>query len=78
MNLKSLVEPALNSLGYNLIKLELKENKDKILKVFIERKDKQAIKIIDCQRASKKLSFILDVEDAIKESYTLEVSSPGV
>ena len=32
----------------------------------------------DCEKVSKQVSAVLDVEDPIREAYTLEVSSPGV
>ena len=32
----------------------------------------------DCQEASRQLGAELDVEDMIQDSYTLEVSSPGL
>lgn len=32
----------------------------------------------DCQRVGERLSLLLDVEDPIESSYTLEVSSPGL
>jgi ribosome maturation factor RimP len=32
----------------------------------------------DCARVSEELSTVLDVEDVLPESYTLEVSSPGL
>jgi len=34
--------------------------------------------IEDCERVSRDVSAILDVEDTIDQSYTLEVSSPGL
>jgi len=34
--------------------------------------------IEDCERVSRDVSAILDVEEAIDQSYTLEVSSPGL
>lgn len=32
----------------------------------------------DCARVSHQVSGVLDVEDPIRENYTLEVSSPGL
>ena len=37
-----------------------------------------SVSIEDCQRVSHDLSAILDVEDAVDDAYTLEVSSPGL
>ena len=46
-------------------------------RIVVERPD-QSIGIEDCQRVSQDLSAILDVEDALDNAYTLEVSSPGL
>jgi ribosome maturation factor RimP len=44
----------------------------------IENKDGSSVTLSDCQKISKSLSAILDVEDLISESYRLEVSSTGM
>ena len=36
------------------------------------------VSIQDCERISRDLSALLDVEDVIDHAYTLEVSSPGL
>ena len=47
------------------------------LRVFIDRADGE-VSIDDCERVSRRASDLLDVEDTIHGSYTLEVSSPGM
>lgn len=47
-----------------------------ILRVYIDSTD--GIMLDDCQKVSRQLSALLDVEDPISGSYTLEVSSPGL
>ncbi|MCS7215928.1 MAG: ribosome maturation factor RimP [Thermodesulfovibrio sp.] len=47
-----------------------------ILRIFIDKEGGVTIK--DCENFSRAIEAILDVEDPIKSSYTLEVSSPGV
>ena len=37
-----------------------------------------SVSIEDCERVSRDVSAILDVEEAIEHHYTLEVSSPGL
>jgi len=61
-----------------------------VLRVVIDRPDpgrveapEEAVGIDDCQRVSQDLSAVLDVEDEfgqqeLGETYTLEVSSPGL
>jgi ribosome maturation factor RimP len=36
------------------------------------------ITLEDCERVSREVSAVLDVEDPISDAYTLEVSSPGI
>lgn len=36
------------------------------------------IELADCEKVSRQLSAVLDVEDPISNDYTLEVSSPGL
>ncbi|MCX8030875.1 MAG: ribosome maturation factor RimP [Thermodesulfovibrionales bacterium] len=54
----------------------LGSRKRTIVRVFIDKES--GVTIDDCERVSKSLSALLDVEDPIKTSYTLEVSSPGI
>jgi ribosome maturation factor RimP len=42
-----------------------------------QRLRESGIGIDDCERVSREVSALLDVEDPIPSSYTLEVSSPG-
>ncbi len=47
-----------------------------MLRVYVDKQG--GITIDDCQKVSYQLSGLLDVEDPIHGSYTLEVSSPGL
>src|SRR5262249_19825557 len=38
----------------------------------------ESVSVEDCAAVSRELSAILDVEDFVPESYTLEISSPGL
>jgi ribosome maturation factor RimP len=46
------------------------------LRIIIDKEGGVTIK--DCENFSRALEAILDIEDPIKSSYTLEVSSPGI
>lgn len=46
------------------------------LRIFIDKEGGVTIK--DCESFSRTLEGILDVEDPVKSSYILEVSSPGI
>ncbi|MCX7913813.1 MAG: ribosome maturation factor RimP [Thermodesulfovibrionales bacterium] len=47
-----------------------------LLRVLIDKDG--GVTINDCEKVSKSLSVLLDVEDLIKTPYILEVSSPGI
>ena len=73
-----LVEPTAEAMGYDLVRLVLNPGRNPRLQVMIERKDETAMTLDDCAAVSRALSAVLDVEDPIEGSYTLEVSSPGI
>lgn len=54
-----------------------------VLRVVVDRPGpaatpEESVSIADCARVSEEVSTILDVEDLLPDSYTLEVSSPGL
>jgi ribosome maturation factor RimP len=54
-----------------------------VLRVILDRPGsgataEESVSIADCERVAQELSTILDVEDLLPDSYTLEVSSPGL
>ena len=54
-----------------------------VVRVFIDRPGpaatpEESVSIEDCEQVNRELSTILDVEDPLPFSYTLEVSSPGL
>ena len=60
-----------------------RERGTNVLRVVLDRPGPAAtpedsVSIADCERVSQELSTILDVEDLLPDSYTLEVSSPGL
>ncbi len=59
-----------------LVDIELSRGRRVVLRVFIDKEG--GVTIEDCERMSRALEALLDVEDPIKESYILEVSSPGL
>ncbi len=74
---KELIEPTVLALGLELWGIELtQQGKYSLLRIYIE--SDQGILIEDCEKVSRQLSAILDVEDPIAGEYTLEVSSPGL
>lgn len=73
-----LVEPSLNAMGYDLVRVHLSGGQDLRLQIMAERLDGEGMTVDDCADISRNVSAILDVEDPIKSAYTLEVSSPGI
>ena len=59
-----------------LFDIELLGKGKLLLRVMIDKQD--GITLNDCERFSKGFEALLDVENAIAGSYTLEVSSPGL
>ena len=71
-----LLEPVVTGLGYELVGIEsLREGGNDLLRVYIDHAP--GVTVDDCERVSRQVSAVLDVEDAIRDRYTLEVSSPG-
>jgi ribosome maturation factor RimP len=75
--IRQLVTETIEGQGYELVELELKGGgKNLVLRVFIDKP--AGISHKDCELVSEQLGTVLDVEDLIPFSYTLEVSSPGL
>jgi ribosome maturation factor RimP len=72
-----LIEPAIEALGFRLVRVRLTGAGSRTLQIMAERPD-GGMGIDDCETVSRTISPILDVEDPISGSYTLEVSSPGI
>ena len=73
-----LIEPSLNTLGYDLVRVQLSGREDVCLQIMAERADRAEMNVEDCAKISRNISAILDAEDPISDAYTLEVSSPGL
>ena len=72
-----LIAPTVEALGLELWGIELQQQgKYSLLRVYIE--NEEGVSIEDCERVSRQVSAVLDVEDPISGEYTLEVSSPGM
>jgi len=72
-----IVEPVLTDLGFRLVRIKLSAMNGLTLQIMAERPD-GTISVHDCERISKALSPVLDIEDPIDKAYNLEVSSPGI
>lgn len=75
--LHNLIEPVVASLGCELWGLEyLTQGRYTTLRIFID--GPSGVSLEDCEKVSRQVSAVLDVEDPIDGEYTLEVSSPGM
>lgn len=73
-----LLGPPIEGLGYDLVRVRLTGGGTPTLQVMAERRDRREMGVDDCAEISRLVSALLDVEDPIAGSYTLEVSSPGL
>ena len=72
----TLLEPTVRGLGYELLGIERNRSRGaQLLRLYIDQAN--GIGVDDCERVSRQVSDVLDVEQAIGGEYTLEVSSPG-
>ncbi|MDY7219486.1 ribosome maturation factor RimP [Denitrificimonas sp. JX-1] len=75
--LQDMLTPVVEALGYECWGIEfISQGRHSVLRVYIDHED--GILIDDCEKVSRQLSAVMDVEDPISSEYTLEVSSPGV
>lgn len=74
-----MLSPSIQSMGYEIVRIKLNgSGAARALQVMIDRADEKAITVDDCEKVSKHVSALLDVDDPIQEGYNLEVSSPGI
>ena len=75
--LETLIQPTVEGLGYDLVRVVVSGRQRPTLQVMAERRDRKAMTVEDCETISRAISAKLDVEDPLPGAYTLEVSSPG-
>ena len=73
----AIIEPVMNAEGYRLVRVRMSGMNGLTLQIMAERGD-GTMTVEDCERISRMLSPLLDVEDVIDRAYHLEVSSPGI
>ena len=75
--LAAMVRPVVEGLGYELWDLEYSPGRGHgRVRLYIDVAG--GVTLDDCERVSRQVSGVLDVEDPIRGAYTLEVSSPGL
>ena len=68
----------LEAMGFDLVRLLLIGSQNPRLQLMAEPANGDLMTVEHCEEISRALSALLDVEDPITESFTLEVSSAGV
>ena len=77
--LQDILEPVISGLGYETIRILTMGQVNPTLQVMIDVPDgSREINVDDCVLVSRALSAVLDEKDPIKDTYSLEVSSPGL
>lgn len=75
--LRAIIEPVVRAMDCELWGIEYSARaRRSVLRIFIDA-DK-GIDLDDCERVSRQVSAVLDVEDPVPGEYMLEVSSPGM
>lgn len=75
---QDLVEPIIDGLGFEVVRIMTIGTKNPTLQIMIERKDRKDLIVDDCATVSRAISEVLYENDPIEGEYSLEVSSPGL
>lgn len=72
-----MIAPILSDMGIALDYIEImKMKRQLLLRIFIDKEG--GVTLDDCEKVSRDIGAVFDVEDPIPYSYKLEVSSPGL
>ncbi|GIX33323.1 MAG: hypothetical protein KatS3mg125_1279 [Lysobacterales bacterium] len=75
--IQALLSPSIEALGFECLGVEWSgHRRGGRLRVFID--GPEGVRVEDCERVSREIEPLLDLEDPIAGTYTLEVSSPGI
>ncbi len=73
----ALVAPVAEDLGLRLVRVKIKAQNGCTVQIMAERQD-GTLAIEDCERLSRAVSPVLDLEEPVAGTYFLEISSPGI
>ncbi len=76
--IERMLAPSLAAMGYEIVRVQLSGGRSPTLQLMVERAMGGPVTLDDCTAISRTASALLDVEDPLSGSYTLEVSSPGI
>ena len=72
-----LIEAPIKKMGFEVVRIRYLDKSDATLQIMIDQNSNK-VEIDDCANISTTVSTLLDVDDPLSQSYTLEVSSPGI
>ncbi len=75
---EALLQPVLEAMDFDLVRVMVQGTVRTTVQIMAERRGGGAITVDDCAEISRAVSAVLDVEDPLPGTYTLEVSSPGI
>lgn len=77
-SLTEMIRETVEPMGYELVGVEYlsQGTSGSLLRIYIDHEN--GINVDDCVSVSHQVSGVLDVEEPIREKYSLEVSSPGL
>jgi ribosome maturation factor RimP len=75
--IEDIVAPTIVGMGYELVRVAMSRGGG-TLQIMVEPANGSPMDVEHCATLSRALSAVLDVEDPIPSTYTLEVSSPGI
>lgn len=74
---EGLARPVVEGMGLELVAVEyVREGGRRYLRLYIDKPG--GVGLDDCEAVSRQVEALLDREDPIPDSYSLEVSSPGI
>jgi ribosome maturation factor RimP len=73
---REILKPILDEVELKLVDVEFITEGKPVLRIYIY--NPEGTSLDDCEYISRRVGAILDIEDLIPYSYTLEVSSPGL
>lgn len=76
--LTRLLTPIVDAMGYEMVRVLITGTRNPTLQIMAERRDGVGMTVEDCAEISRAISAVLEVEDPIDDTYSLEVSSPGI
>ena len=75
--IEDVIQPVLRDHGLDLVDVEWRgQGQRGILRLFVDKPG--GVAVSDCERVSREVGDLLEVEGVVTEGYDLEVSSPGL